>query len=69
MAQISPVKHHPQPPSQPPQILNNSWKAFGFSKEHEKVFLRNLSHHFSQMIYRNMRKMKETARKFREENR
>ena len=47
------------------------WKTFiaEFSNTHQKVFLRNMTQHFSQMIARDLRKMKETLRKMREDNR
>ena len=47
------------------------WKTFiaQFSKVEEKVFLRNMTQHFSQMIARDLRKIKESLRKMREDNR
>ncbi|MCB1106678.1 MAG: hypothetical protein KDK76_01110 [Chlamydiia bacterium] len=48
----------------------NSWKVFieKFTPCQKKLFLENMTRHFSQMIYSQMRKMKESLRKMREEN-
>ena len=47
-----------------------SWKRFTakFSKTEEEVFMKNMTQHFSQMIAKHLRKMKESLRKMREES-